>query len=236
MFFSLCVPSLFADQVNLISECQAADGVSASYDELLELFDSIGSFLKRLHIYAELSLDPLMKEIVAKIMVELISILALSKKYISRGRLSKQAIILLRATASKRVAEHFAKKLLGDTEIEAILKRLDRLTWEEAHMTAAQTLAIVQDLMNNLKVVIDGACNELSRRKISHQAVARAGGELSMSAIRQTLGKFKSSTYIISGSRITLVTMQEVVCEINKMKRGLSHPMSVTVEVEISLR
>ncbi|KAI9434300.1 hypothetical protein H4582DRAFT_792996 [Lactarius indigo] len=67
----------------------AADGVSASYDALLELFESIGSFLKRLHVYSEIPLNPLMTDIVAKIMVELISILALARKQIHRGRLSK---------------------------------------------------------------------------------------------------------------------------------------------------
>jgi hypothetical protein len=69
--------------------------VSASYDALLELFECIGNFLKRLHIYAKISLDPLMTEIVAKIMVELISILAVSKKQIGRGRLSKQCLYIV---------------------------------------------------------------------------------------------------------------------------------------------
>ena len=157
MSSSLCVFSLISDQANLISECcQAADGVSASYDELLELFECIGNFLKRLHIYTEISLDSLMKDIVARIMVELISILALSKKHINRGRLSKRVIIFVVTTTYKPIAEQFARKLLGDGEIETILKRLDRLTREEARMTAAQTLGVVQGLMNNLKVVIDG--------------------------------------------------------------------------------
>jgi hypothetical protein len=86
------VSSLFT-RVHLISEqSQAADGVSAGYDALHELFECIGNFLKRLHIYTGISLDPLMKDIVAKIMVELISILALAKKQISRGRLSEHAL------------------------------------------------------------------------------------------------------------------------------------------------
>jgi hypothetical protein len=59
-------------------------------------------------------------------------------------------------TSSERVAEQFAKKLLGDSEIEKILKRLDRLTQEEARMTVAQTLAIVHGLLDNVKVVMDG--------------------------------------------------------------------------------
>jgi hypothetical protein len=90
MFSSLCVSALFADHVNLISERQAADGVSASYDALLELFECIGSFLKRLEIYTKISLSPLMTEIIAKIMVELLSILAQAKKQIKNGRLSKR--------------------------------------------------------------------------------------------------------------------------------------------------
>ena len=91
MFSSLCVFSLFTGLVHLISEeYQAANGVSASYDALLELFECIGNFLKRLHIYTEITLDSLMKDIVAKIMVELISILALAKKHIIRGRVSKR--------------------------------------------------------------------------------------------------------------------------------------------------
>ena len=57
---------------------------------------------------------------------------------------------------SDRVTEKFAKKLLGDSEIETILKRLDRLTQEEARMTAAQTLAVVHNLLNNITVVMNG--------------------------------------------------------------------------------
>ena len=53
-------------------------------------------------------------------------------------------------------AEKFAKKLLGDIEIECILRRLDRLTQEEGRLTMAQTLEIVYGLLNNVSVVISG--------------------------------------------------------------------------------
>jgi hypothetical protein len=53
-------------------------------------------------------------------------------------------------------AEKFAKKLLGETEIESVLRRLDRLTQEEARMTGVQTLQVVHGLVNNMKVVMDG--------------------------------------------------------------------------------
>ena len=142
-----------------------------------------------------------MADIVAKIMVELISILALAKKQIGRGRLSKQglSIIELSALTSECVVEQFAKKLLGDSEIETILKRLDRLTQEESRMTVAQSLAIVHGLLNNMKAVMDGEWGLLSIFKVSELATVHIGGEASTSAIRQTLGTFFRLSWELSG-------------------------------------
>jgi hypothetical protein len=47
--------------------------------------------------------------------------------------------------------------LLGDDNIKDVLGRLDRLTQEEAQVTVAQTLEVVQGLVNNMKVVMGGA-------------------------------------------------------------------------------
>lgn len=49
----------------------------------------------------------------------------------------------------------------------AVLRRLDRLTREEAQVTVAQTLEIVQGLVSNMKVVMDGA-PELYRLPTRH--------------------------------------------------------------------
>jgi hypothetical protein len=53
--------------------------------------------------------------------------------------------------------EKFGKMLLGDDKIMVVLRRLDRLTEEEARMTVLQTLEVVQGLVSNMKVVMDGA-------------------------------------------------------------------------------
>ena len=53
-------------------------------------------------------------------------------------------------------AEKFAQKLLGESEIEAVLQRLDRLTQDEARMTGAQTLSVVYGLVGSMKVVMEG--------------------------------------------------------------------------------
>ncbi|KAH9052606.1 hypothetical protein EDB87DRAFT_1581655 [Lactarius vividus] len=65
---------------------KAANGVSSSYDALVELFECLGNFLKRLRIYTDLPLTSSMTEISVKIMVELLSVLALATKQIKLGR------------------------------------------------------------------------------------------------------------------------------------------------------
>ena len=53
--------------------------------------------------------------------------------------------------------EKFAKKLLGESEIEAVLQRLDRLTQDEARITVAQSLSVVHGLVGNVKEIMEGA-------------------------------------------------------------------------------
>jgi hypothetical protein len=55
-----------------------------------------------------------------------------------------------------RLLEKFAKKLLGESEIEDVLHRLDRLTLDEARMTGTETLQVVHGLVSNMKLVMDG--------------------------------------------------------------------------------
>jgi signal recognition particle GTPase len=56
----------------------------------------------------------------------------------------------------KYSAEKFAKRLLGESDVEAILQRLGRLTEEEARMTVAHTLEVVHGIFDSLKVVMAG--------------------------------------------------------------------------------
>ena len=136
--------------------CQAATGVTSSYDALLDLFECLGNFLKRLEIYTTIPPTPIMTDIIVKIMVELLSVLALATKQITQGRFSKCDVIYSLPVAQLST-EKFTKKLLGESEIEAILQRLDRLTQDEARMTVAQTLGVVHGLVGNMKIVMEGA-------------------------------------------------------------------------------
>ena len=58
------------------------------------------------------------------------------------------------------MAEKYAKKFLGEKDIESVLLRLDRLTLEESKTTVAQTFDIVYGLVNNMQVVMEGAYNQ----------------------------------------------------------------------------
>jgi hypothetical protein len=135
---------------------QATIGVTASYDALVDLFECVANFLNRLRIYTGLPFNATMTSIVVKILVEVLSVLALATRQIKQGRFSKRLIAYVYTSMTEHVSGKFAKKLLGESEIEAVLQRLDRLTQEEAHVTVTQTLEVVHGLVNNVKVVMDG--------------------------------------------------------------------------------
>jgi hypothetical protein len=122
----------------------------------LDLFEYLGSFVKRLDIYTKIDLTPMMTDIIVKIMVQLLSVLSLATKQISQKRFSKCALTYILPVA-QCTTEKFAKKLLGESEIEAVLQRLDRLTQEEARITVAQTLGVVHGLVRNVRIIMEGA-------------------------------------------------------------------------------
>ena len=97
-----------------------------------------------------------MSDIMVKIMIEVLSVLALATKQINQGRFSTWYTAIL-YSVTECGKEKFTKKLLGESDVEAVLRRLDRLTQEEARLTVAHTLEVVHGLFSNLKLVMDGA-------------------------------------------------------------------------------
>jgi len=72
---------------------QAFKGVSSDLDAVVELLESIEHFLKRLDIYTNVPPTEAMTEIVVKILVELLSTLALATKQIRQRRPSQSVFI-----------------------------------------------------------------------------------------------------------------------------------------------
>jgi len=68
---------------------QTAKYVKESYDALVDIFESIENFAHRLKIYTQIQPTLAMTEMMVKIMVELLAVLALATKQINQGRFSK---------------------------------------------------------------------------------------------------------------------------------------------------
>ncbi|KAH9028671.1 hypothetical protein EDB85DRAFT_1867732, partial [Lactarius pseudohatsudake] len=117
---------------------QAAKDVDASQEALADLFERIENFFTRLESYTEVPPTDAMTDIIVKIMVEVLNIFAIATKEMKQGR-----------------AKMFIKKLVGRKDIEDALKRLDKLTQEEARMAAAQILRFTHSVDDKVKVVDD---------------------------------------------------------------------------------
>jgi hypothetical protein len=140
-----------------INPPQATVDIGASYDGLLDLFQCVTDFLRHLRVYTEkIPPSSTMSSMMVMIMVETLSVLAVATKQMTRERLG-QWLNTRRSSFANRGTERFANKLRGEICVAAILQRLDRLTEEEAWVTVAPTLKVVHRLLNNLKVVTDGA-------------------------------------------------------------------------------
>jgi hypothetical protein len=72
---------------------QAVKDVSASYDALVDLLESIERFLCRLDIYTKISPTVAMAEMIVKIIVEILSTLALVTKQVRQKRPSKSDLV-----------------------------------------------------------------------------------------------------------------------------------------------
>jgi hypothetical protein len=68
---------------------QAAKDSRASQDTLIDVFERMEMFFRRLEVYTEVPLTMEMMDIIIQIMVEVLSILGIATKEIKQGRMSK---------------------------------------------------------------------------------------------------------------------------------------------------
>jgi len=137
-----------SDGVNellLMPSCQAAKDVGTSRDTLTDLFERIETLFKRLENYTEVPLTYAMTDTIVKIMVEVLGILAIATKEIKQGSASEPILFYrLWLTHWPLDTEKYLKKLIGRTDIEDALKRLDKLTHDEVLMATAATFQVLR--------------------------------------------------------------------------------------------
>ena len=61
----------------------------ASHGAVVDLFERIESFFKRLEVYTQISLSTKMADVLVKIMIELLSILSIATREVKRRRASE---------------------------------------------------------------------------------------------------------------------------------------------------
>lgn len=71
---------------------QAVKDTRAGQHILVDIFESIGMFFRRLEIYTEVPPTVEMTNIITQIMVEVLAVLGIAMKEIKRGRLSKYSV------------------------------------------------------------------------------------------------------------------------------------------------
>jgi hypothetical protein len=73
----------------------------------------LGNFLKRLEIYITIPPTPILTEVIVKVMIELLSVLALVSKQIKQGRFSKSAVTHIHVVRDSVYVREIHKKVAG---------------------------------------------------------------------------------------------------------------------------
>jgi hypothetical protein len=139
--------------------------VVASHDTLIHLFERINFFLQRLKTYTGIPLTSESTELLGKIMAQILSVLALSTKAMTSGRIS-ELVRPLCFVLTDCGPEKILKKLVGRTDVEDALSRLDMLTKEESLMVMVKNLEVtrhIDGVVHDIDINLKGVAHELKR-------------------------------------------------------------------------
>ena len=100
-------------------------------------------------IYTEVPLTPAMTNKMVQITVEILDILAIATKEMKQNRMS-EFDLRFRFHDTDIVSEKFLKRVIGRTDLEDGMKKLDQLTNEEVVMASAQLLRVTNNIDNNV--------------------------------------------------------------------------------------
>ncbi|KAH9014779.1 hypothetical protein EDB84DRAFT_1635584 [Lactarius hengduanensis] len=113
----------------------ATKDVVASEEALVDIFERIESFFRRLEEYSSVPTTEAMRDIIVKIMVEVLGIFGIVTKEMKQGRASESIPIAMMR------------------DVEDALVRLDRLTQQEVQMAIVQVLKVAHDVKDGVQTV-----------------------------------------------------------------------------------
>lgn len=135
--FSLAFPPAKAIVTGISVLLSAAKGVKASHDALIDLFGRIEDFFKRFKIYIQSSPTAEWGEVLVRVVAEVLYILSIATKEMEQSK-----------------AKKYFKRLLGRTDIEDALRKLDSLIQGENGMVTAQILKATSELKDDVEKIV----------------------------------------------------------------------------------
>ena len=120
----------------------------------MNVFQRVESFFRRLEVYMQVPPTTEMIDTIVQIMVEILSILGIAMKEIKQGRMSEQSSTSI-FSMTEWCTEKYGKKLIGRTDLEDALKRLDNLTQEEVRLAVAENLKATHAVNERVRGVVD---------------------------------------------------------------------------------
>ncbi|KAN0135033.1 Ankyrin repeat-containing domain protein [Lactarius tabidus] len=181
---------------------QAAKVVEASQDLLIDVFERIENFFRRLEVYTTVPPTPAMTNMMVNIMVEVLDILGTATKEMKQSR-----------------AKKFLKKIAGITKLEDGLKKLDKMTTEEARMANAEALRLSQTIDKKVEVVdervqgVGGQVNDVNKKvEVIDERVLRV--DENVKAVKEEV-----QTVIDDGKQAAIV-IQKTAYDLTDVKRS----------------
>jgi len=138
---------------------QATKGLTERYDALEELFGKLISFLDRLSIRLESpsALSKAFKPIAVEVLVELLAVLALSKKLLDKKAFGEATIPECLELALISPLVRYLEVVFGNRDMKEALQRLDLLTTREGQTTAAETFVAAKQVLAQVTQLQSGA-------------------------------------------------------------------------------
>jgi archaellum component FlaC len=186
----------------------------------VDLFGRLEFFFHRLEKYIEVRPTTAMKNIIVKIMAEVLSILGIVTKEVRQGRTSMSFPVYISSDVD-RDEEAYLKKLIGRKDVEEALQRLDQLIQEECRMAAAEVLVISRGIDDKVTAVDDKV------KDMGNQI--RDVGNL----VKGVDDKVEDLDESVQGINIKVGTIDDNVQAVGSKVRGVEHKVGELIQGEL---
>jgi methyl-accepting chemotaxis protein len=198
-------------------------------------------FFQRLEKYIDVQPTAAMKNIIVKVMVEVLSILGIVTKEVGQGRTSTYSPADITSSNIDCDAEAYLKKLIGRKDVEEALQRLDQLTQEECRMAAAEILEITRGIDDKV-LAVDGKVVDVGDkvREVSDK-VEDVGDKVkgvgdNVKDVREKVGKVDEKVEDldekVQGVNVKVEAIDDKVRTVDSKVQGVDHKVGSVIQGE----